>query len=207
MSGIIAQNTLDNSGLVKAPEGGGAWNFIKKLTADGSGTTLTFVDGASDVDLSSYKLYLFTFNNIHPATNNVVFEVNFRDGSTAYDAPKTSTFFKARHQEDDTSTEFGYEVASDLAEGTGVQDLTETGIRSGNDDSLSGYMYLYDPSSTTFIKHFMATCVYAGSATTFCFNTYIAGYANVTAAIDGVQFSMSSGNMDAGDICLYGLTI
>ena len=70
MSGIIAQNTLDNSGLVKAPVGGGAWTFIKKLTASGD-ANLSFVNGTSDVVLNStYKEYLFTFNNIHPQTEN-----------------------------------------------------------------------------------------------------------------------------------------
>ena len=207
MSGIIAQNTLDNTGLIKSPEGGGAWNFIKKLTADGSGTALTFVDGSSDVVLdSTYKVYSFTFNNIHPATNNAAFQLNFRDGGSSYDATKTTTLFKARHAEDDSSSEFGYEVAYDVAQDTGVAPLTESGIRNGNDDSLSGYMYLYDPSNTTFVKHFMATCQYAGSTAAFTFNTYVAGYANVTAAIDGVQFSLSTGNMDLGDICLYGLS-
>ena len=34
---------------------------------------------------------------------------------------------------------------------------------------------------------------------------FIAGYFNTTSAIDEIQFKMSSGNIDAGDICLYGI--
>ena len=64
MSGIIAQNTLDNSGLIKAPAGGGAWNFIKKLTASAS-SDLSFVDGTDGVDFSSYDEHVFKFININ----------------------------------------------------------------------------------------------------------------------------------------------
>jgi len=199
MSGIIAQNTLDSSGLVKAPAGGGAWNFISKQTASSS-ATVSFTSGID----STYKEYLFTFNNIHPADNNVQFLVNFRDGSTAYDATKTTTFFTASNMEDDSDAELAYITGDDIAQGTGFQELTR-GTGNGNDECCSGYLHLFNPSSTTFVKHFLARVIdYNNNAQAN--ESHIAGYCNVTAAIDGVQFKFSAGDIDLGDICLYGIS-
>ena len=183
---------------------GGSMVFIKKLTASSS-STLSFVDGASSVVLDgTYKEYLFTVNNIHPAATSY-FQVNFRDGGTNYDATKTSTAFGAIHTEGDDSPSLAYVGGSDLAQGTGVNRLTTGELNSGNaDDSLSGYLHLFNPSSTTFVKHFMSNVTYSNNSPA-SENSYIAGYCNVTAAIDGVQFSMSSGNIASGDICLYGI--
>ena len=183
--------------------GGGNMVFIKKLTASSS-STLSFVDGASSVVLdNTYKEYLFTFNNMHPANDNVYFTVGFRDGSTDYDATKTSTFFRAYHNEDGDSTALEYRTAEDLAQGTGFQRLTE-GTGGDNDQSCSGTLHLFNPSSTTFVKHFIAN-VHSYHAANLSESNFIAGYCNVTAAIDAVQFKFSSGNIDAGDICLYGI--
>jgi len=203
MSGIIAQNTLDNSGLVKAPEGGGAWNFIKKLTASAS-ADLSFVDGTDDVVLDdTYKEYVFTFKNIHPETDNKSLMVNFRDGGSSYDASKTTTSFRSGHNEGDSNTQLGY-VDYDLANETGDQYLFE-GLGNDNDQSCSGYLHLFSPSDTTFVKHFISN--FQGYRyNEYTANWYVAGYCNVTAAIDGVQFKMDSDNIDAGDICLYGIS-
>ena len=54
----------------------------------------------------------------------------------------------------------------------------------------------------------MATCnyTYDGDADEqYSFNTRAAGYFNTTTAITRFQFKMESGNIDAGDICLYGI--
>jgi hypothetical protein len=183
---------------------GGAMVFIKKLTASSS-ATLEFVDGTSDVVLdSTYKEYMFIFNNIHPATNSVNLTVGFRDGSTAYDATKTTTFFNAYHNEGDTATQFTYVTGDDLAQSTGFQTLNTDGIGNGNDESISGYLHLFNPSSTTYVKHFLAQTAGYHEAD-YILNSHIAGYCNVTAAIDAVQFKFSSGNIDAGDISLYGI--
>jgi len=206
-SGLITVNdrgarSATTFGSVEA--GGGNMVFIKKLTASSSGT-LSFVDGASSVVLdSTYKEYLFTFKNIHPATDSTYFQVNFRDGGTDYDATKTTTFFRAYHDEGDTSTALEYRTADDLAQGTGVQRLAG-GVGNGNDENTAGYLHLFNPSSTTFVKHFIARTIQNEGSSDMAVDTYIAGYCNVTAAIDGVQFSMASGNIDAGDICLYGI--
>ena len=183
--------------------GPGSMVFIKKLTASAS-STLSFVDGTSDVVLDdTYKEYLFTFNNIHPATDDVKLTVGFRDGSTAYDATKTTTFFDAEHNEADGTTALSYSTGDDLAQSTSFQPVTKA-IGNGNDESCAGTLHLFSPSSTTFVKHFYSrvNMYYSGDYTFDCF---MAGYCNTTTAIDGVQFKMSSGNMDAGDICLYGI--
>ena len=184
---------------------GGAMTFIKKLTASSS-STLSFVDGSSDVVLdNTYKEYLFTFNNIHPQNDSVELQINFRDGGSSYDATKTTTAFMSHHAENDAYTEFSYDGGADLAQSTGSQKLiAATSIGGDNDQSLSGFLHLFDPSNTTFVKHFIARTNTSGSGDSSS-DTFIAGYCNVTAAIDGVQFDMSSGNIDAGDICLYGI--
>jgi hypothetical protein len=177
--------------------------FIKKVTASSS-ATVDFVDGTSDVVLDdTYKEYLFTFNNIHPATDQVQLKVGFRDGGSSYDATKTTTAFYGYHKEDDSATAFSYDTGSDLAQSTGSQ-VVLSQMGNDNDQSSSGYLHLFNPSSTTFVKHFIgkgSVCMDADAIV----NWYVAGYCNVTAAIDAVQFSMSSGNIDAGDICLYGI--
>ena len=181
----------------------GSMVFIKKLTASSS-STLSFVDGASSVVLdNTYKEYMFTFNNVHPVDNSVQFLVNFRDGGTDYDATKTTSFFNAEHAEADSTTGLSYIGAQDLAQGTGFQPLTiDTGNRS--DESVSGILQLFEPSSTTFVKHFMArTNNYVSN--NYTEDSFIAGYCNTTTAIDGVQFKFASGNIDSGDICLYGI--
>ena len=183
---------------------GGAWNLIETLTASSS-ATLSFVNGTDDVVLdSTYDEYVFRFINIHPATDETHLQVNFRDGSTAYDATKTTTTFEARHMEDDSAAALSYDSGGDVAQSTGIQ-LLMSYNGNDNDQSCSGYMHLFAPSSTTFVKHFMArTSSVQGNDRQR--DNYIAGYCNVTAAIDGVQFSMSSGNIDAGKIKLYGIT-
>ena len=182
---------------------GGSFTFIKKVTASSS-ATVSFVDGTSDVVLDdTYKEYMFTFNNMHPATDNTFFNVNFSiDSGSNYNVAKTTTFFFAYHKEDDTAAALAYEGDQDLAQGTGFQPLTDIGNE--NDQVCSGELYLFNPSSTTFVKHFIST-VNNFSGGDFCDNNYIAGYANTTSAVDAVQFKMESGNTDAGDICLYGI--
>ena len=202
---------LNNRGVRSATTFGsisalGEMRFIKKQTASSS-ATVSFVDGTSDVVLDdTYKEYLFTFNNIHPETDNVNFTVNFRDGGSSYDATKTSSSFGAYHDEGDSASGVNYETSFDLAQSTSAQILGIGGsIGNGNDESLSGYLHLFNPSSTTFVKHYLSN-IHLYNKDNYAINSFIAGYCNVTAAIDGVQFKMRTGNMDAGDICLYGIS-
>jgi hypothetical protein len=181
----------------------GSMTLIKTLTASSS-ANLSFVDGSSSVVLdNTYPVYLFKFINVHPATDNVNFQVNFRDGGSSYDATKTTTFFSAYHNEAGGTQALGYGSSHDLAQSTGVQQLTVS-IGADNDQSGVGELYLFNPSSTTFVKHFIAKTTIA-QKDDFNEQHYVSGYCNVTAAIDGVQFSMSSGNIDSGTIKLYGV--
>jgi len=186
--------------------GGGSMKFIKKLTASSS-STLSFVDGSSSVVLdSTYKEYVFIFNNMHPATNQAYFQFNLSaDTGSNYNVAKTTTFFQGYHTEDGTDAGVSYQTSRDLAQGTGAQYLTRQ-IGNGNDDVGTGYLHLFNPSSTTFVKHFIATSSNNYGGDTYYMNNFIAGYGNTTSAVDAVQFSMSSGNIDAGTITLYGIS-
>ena len=182
----------------------GSMVFIKKLTASSS-STLSFVDGSSSVVLdNTYKEYIFTFNNIHPATDSADIMINFStDSGSNYNVAKTSTHFRAYHDEAGSATSLAYDNSNDMEQGTGNLNIL-LNIGNGNDECGSGYLHLFDPSSTTFVKHFIANMNrYDGADYTV--NQYSAGYANTTSAIDAVRFQMDTGNMDAGDICLYGI--
>ena len=201
MGGIVTQNINRQSGLVKAPEaGGGAWNFISKTSGDAATISIT-----SGID-STYKVYLITCNNIHAATDNQLFLFNGSDdtSSHSYDISKQTTFWRAYHSEGDASG-LGYDGGGDLANGTGFQVLNGDGLGIDNDQCTSGYLYLYNPSSTTFLKHF-SSVFNNMTPDDYLQNTYVHGYFNTTAAITALQFKMASGNINSGDICLYGLT-
>ena len=200
---------LNNNGVKNATAFGsitglGSMTFIKKLTASSS-STLSFVDGASGVVLdNTYKEYLFTYNNMHPATDSVYFSFQGNSaGGSGYNETITSTFFTAYHGEGGAGGELEYGSSRDQAQGTAVQNLTDA-IGNDNDQNASGYLHLFNPSSTTFVKHFIGAANISQHGD-FTMNSYCAGYFNTTSAIDEIQFSMSSGNIDAGDICLYGI--
>ena len=180
--------------------------FIKKLTASSS-STLSFVDGTSDVVLdNTYKEYLFTFNNIHPSADNNNFQFNLSvDSGSNYNVTKTTSFFRAEHNESGADAALTYITGSDLAQGTGFQRIN-LGLGDDAEMNLSGYLHLFNPSSTTFVKNFIGASNQRHKATPYyCQTAYMAGYGNTTSAVDAIQFSMSSGNIDAGDICLYGI--
>ena len=181
----------------------GSMVFIKKLTASSS-SDLSFVNGSSDVVLdSTYKEYVFTFKNIHAGTDGAELTVGFRDGSTDYDATKTTTVFEAYHNEAGNDSGLAYQTAEDIAQGTGFQNISKN-LGTDNDQNAGGYLHLFNPSSTTFVKHFISR-LNNYQHNEYSLDYYVAGYCNVTTAIDAVQFKMSSGNIDAGDICLYGI--
>ena len=182
----------------------GSMVFIKKLTASSS-STLSFVDGSSDVTLdSTFKEYLFTFKDIHPATDNVhfTFQGNAAGGSGFNETITSSTFYY-QNDEGDSDTELAYEAGSDQAQGTAFQRLGHS-VGNDNDQCIVGSLHLFNPSSTTFVKHFIGvTNIYHTSNYSVGLRT--GGYFNTTSAIDEIQFKFSSGNIDAGDICLYGI--
>ena len=184
----------------------GAMTLIKTLTASSS-ATLSFVDGSDGVTLdSTYPIYLFKFINVHPATNGAAFTFQANaSGGSGYNETITSTQFQAYHKEDGSASGLGYNSGNDQANGTSFQKLNGN-IRNDNDASGSGEVYIFNPSSTTFVKHFMAVMVEPedGSPTPLA-NLYTAGYFNTTSAIDEFQFKFSSVNIDDGTIKLYGI--
>ena len=198
MSGIIADNISSNSGLIKAPSAG-VWVKISAVTASSS-ATVSFTSGID----STYDKYCFIFNNIHAATDNQLFHFNgSSDTGSNYNVSKTTTFWRAYHAEDDSSG-IGYDTGGDLANGTGFQVLNGDGLGIDNDQNTTGYLCIYNPASTTFVKHFMSVFNNM-TPDDYLQNTYVSGYFNTTSAVDAIQFKMASGNIDAGTITLYGI--
>ena len=203
--GLISNGTtIFDAGSMSAGFGG-SMTFIKKLTASSS-ATLSFVDGTDGVVLDdTYKEYVFTFKNIHPASNGAHLTFNGSiDAGSNYNVTKTTTWFFAYHKEnDEANPTVTYSTSNDLAQSTDFQILASD-IGNGNDEDGCGTLHLFNPSSTTFVKHFISRC-HSYNSNDYANDMYIAGYFNNTNDIDAVQFKMSSGNIDAGDICLYGI--
>ena len=186
--------------------GSGSLAFIKKVTASSS-STLSFVDGASSVVLdNTYKVYLFTFNNIHPSAENPNFAFNLSvDSGSNYNVSKATTYFRTQNGESGSGAELGYETGLDLANATGIQKISKE-AGNDNDQGVSGHFHLFNPSSTTFVKHFICqTNNNFKYSEPYAYSNYNAGYGNTTSAVDAIQFSFSSGSIDSGDIVLYGI--
>ena len=179
----------------------GVMNLITTNTISSGVSSSSFT---SSID-STYDTYLFKFINIHPASNNVTWTVNFRDGGSNFDATKTTTNFLANHTEADGGASISYSTSQDLAQSTDYAPLNENTYATDADASLCGEMFLFTPSNTTFVKHFIAKVAFMatnpGSR-----HDFTAGYCNTTTAIDGVDFKFSSGNIDSGVIKMYGLS-
>ena len=152
----------------------------------------------------TYKEYVFTFKDIHPATDNtkLMFQASTDTGSS-YGVTITSTRFYTFHRENDDTPELAYDGSEDLAQSTNFQNVTGA-IGNGNDEAGSGFVRIFNPSSTTFVKHFMArTNNYISNDVQM--DAHIAGYFNNTSAIDAIQFKFSGGNIDSGTIKMYGV--
>jgi len=206
MSGIIAQNSGRHTGLVKAASAAGVWNLIKTYTAS-SDSTLSFVDGTDSVDFTAYDEFVFKFIDIHPATNNTQFAFQVDTGTnTSYNIACTSSTFRAYADEAGSDSGVGYVTGEDQAQGTAFQKLTAGGtVGNDNDQAASGYLHIFNPSSSVFVKHF--TCrSNASHASDYTADFYAAGYFNTTTALTRCQFKMLSGNIDAGQISLYGIS-
>ena len=176
--------------------------LIKNIDASSS-ATISFVDGASSVVLdNTYKTYYFKFINLHPSAGSYLQFNGSTDTGSNYNVVKTSTHFQTRHDEDDDPTQLSYETGKDLAQGTGFQWLVPY-VGNGNDECMVGDLFLFNPSSTTFVKHFISVTNGYGEAGSY--GGYAAGYFNTTSAIDAIQFKMASGNIDSGRIALYGI--
>jgi hypothetical protein len=193
------------TGTVTGMGTAGAMTLIKTLTASSS-SSLSFVNGSSDVVLdSTYKSYKFVFKNIH-GSSTAQFRFNAStDSGSNYNVAKTTTYFVARHDENGSNGKIEYDSGNDLAQGTGEQLLSDN-YGADNDASLSGTLWLFNPSSTTYVKHFYSDCQYYQSAVPRTNRTFMSGYGNTTSAINAIRFQMSSGNIDDGTISLYGIS-
>jgi len=201
---------LNNRGVRSATTFGsisglGEMRFIKKQTASSS-ATISFVDGTSDVVLdNTYKEYLFTFNNIHPSNDGKNFQFQgSTDTGSSYGVTMTSTAFEAFHNEGGSDTTLSYRTGADIAQGTGYPNLTQESSNDA-DHGVGGYLHLFNPSSTTFVKHWICRLTHTMNIN-YAGDFYNAGYFNTTSAIDAIQFKFDANNIDAGTIQLIGIT-
>ena len=202
----MALNFCNNNSLsaitsIPAAISGGSLNLISTQTASSS----SIISFTSEID-STYKEYIFKFYNIHPSANAGKFRlIGSTDGGSSYGVATTTSMFEALVDESGSNATVRYEDGDDVAQSTSAFPIS-TGIGSDNDESLSGFLHLFEPSSSTFVKHFLtSTNLVNGSGTPYTVSTRVGGYFNTTSAIDAVQFSMSSGNIDSGTIDLYGV--
>ena len=194
---FAVNNSLSAITSLPSSISGGALNLISTQTASSSASLEFSING-------TYDSYVFKFINMHPQNNNVDFEFNFStDGGSNYNVTKTTTLFKTYHDEADTSTILEYDSGRDIAQGTGYQDIA-TNFGNDNDQNLAGTLEIFNPSSTTFVKHFICRTQFTHHAD-FTVEHYVAGYGNTTSSINAIRFQMSSGNIDSGQILLFGV--
>jgi hypothetical protein len=196
---LIKLNDRSIKDVTSLPFGVGTLVHIQSQTASNS-ASISFTTGID----STYKEYQFYFINIRPATDATHFRFNLStDSGSNYNVTKTTTHFNAFHAEADNDTSLTYETGWDLAQSTSDQVLCwETG--SGADECVGGSMQLFNPSSTTYVKHFIANVNQYYSAN-YSINHYVAGYVNTTSAINAIRFQMSSGNIADGTIAMFGV--
>jgi len=192
----LRNNALDNLTSFEGSASLGDMVFISSATASSSASI--------EFDLGSYKEYKFFFVNMHPSVDESTFQFNFStDSGSNYNVTKTTTAFRSYHDEGNTATALAYHPQQDLAQSTGFQTIG-FGIGFDNDQSLSGSMSVFNPSSTTFVKHFMSNSnLYEDG--NFSIQQFIAGYGNTTSAINAIKFQMASGTFD-GTIKMYGIS-
>ena len=186
---------------------GGAMTFIKKITAS-SDSTISFVHGSSSVVFdSTYKEYIFVFKNIHPASDGAAFrfQVSTNTGSS-YGVAITSTNTRYYQNESGSDNALGSSTNFDLANSTNFQALTDN-TGSDTDHSCNGILHVFNPSSTTFVKHFISSFASSHSSD-YSYNNLVSGFINTTSAVDAIRFDFNDDNavnIDSGTITLYGI--
>jgi hypothetical protein len=194
----LTNNSIANVTAYNASVATGGMKLISSQTASNS-ASISFTTGID----STYKEYQFYFIDIHSRNDDVAFTFNLStDSGSNYNVTKTTTMFRAYHDEADTVTQLLYRSAEDLGQSTAFQIISERN-GSGADESTSGLLTLFNPSSTVYVKHFISN-VNEYNTANVSVNDYVAGYGNTTSAVNAVQFKMSSGNFD-GTILMYGI--
>ena len=197
----ISNQSLSSITSLPAAIPGGALTLISTQTASSS-ASISFTSGLD----STYNSYIFKFINMHPATNETDFQFNLSiDGGSNYNVTKTTTFFRAFHEEAGSdSSGLAYQTGEDLAQSTAYQSLADR-VSADSDGSCSGTLQLFNPSSTTFVKHFIGNFNRMFSNQSITAEDFMAGYGNTTSAVNAINFKFASGNIDSGVIKLYGV--
>ena len=198
-AGINDASVASVTALAQVSAGDGI-TLISSQTASSS-ASISFTSGID----STYRTYLFKFINIHPQ-NGTIFQFNLStDGGSSYNVTKTTTAFRTyQYENNPANTELAYQTGSDLAQSTSYQWFSLANVGADADQSVSGDFYLFSPSSTTYVKHFMGklNCSTDDDRT---LESFVAGYGNTTSAINAINFKMTTGNIDAGTILMYGI--
>ena len=199
----VASNAFafDGDADALATAGAGAMNLISTSTVSSGVSAVSITSGID----STYHTYIFKFISMHGQTDDRKFQFNLSaDGGSNYNVTKTSTSFRSYHNEGDSATVLHYAGGSDLAQGTGVQHLSFDGGADA-DQTCSGTLHLFNPSNTTFVKHYVAeTSTYGES--NYMNHCFVGGYGNTTSAINAIQFTFATGNIDSGIIKMYGIS-
>ena len=204
-SGVFTSGAITNdsvTGITVLANATDGITLISSQTASSS-ASISFTTGLT----STYKAYKFVFVNCHPASDDINFEFNgSTDSGSNYNVTKTTTFVDSFHQEAGADYAFGYAAGRDLAQSTSFQQISGYQLQNDNDSSVSGSLTLFNPSSTTYVKHFISDANSVGNGAAHGpWRALMAGYFNTTSAINAIRFQMSSGNIDAGTIYLYGI--
>jgi len=199
MAVISGGTTLIDNGALDPAVPSGSLILLSTQTASAS-ASISFTSGID----STYDSYVFKFYDIHVSNDDEAFSFQANAvGGADFNETVTNTYFRAVHGEDGSSGALAYQTNADQAQGT-ANIVLLANIGNDNDQSGSGYLHLFNPSSTTFVKHFIASGNYS-SPDNKSYNTYVAGYFNTTSAIDEIRFKMTGGNIDSGTIKMYGV--
>jgi hypothetical protein len=197
---ITKLNNKAVANITSIPVALGDMVLISSQTASAS-ASISFTTGID----STYKEYQFYFINIHPSGADNFFTFNMStDSGSNYNVTKTTTFFLAQHGEDDGGAALEYQASNDLAQSTSFQNLNSPTGNQDADKNISGSLTLFNPSSTTYVKHFMSVSSNLDMSN-YSLQAFTAGYGNTTSAVNAVRFQMSSGNIDAGKILMFGI--
>ncbi len=195
--GLVKHNNNSISAVTSVGLTQGKMTLLQTQTASSSAS----ISFTSNID-STYPIYVFKFINIHPSADaSFTFQAD-TGTNTNYNQTITSSAFNAYHYENDGAYDLTYNTNKDLAQSSNFQRIGT--LNSENDDSCNGILHIFQPSDTTFVKHFL--CVMNSSAVTpATYNDFVGGYFNTTTPLTRFQFKMSTGNIDSGTIKLYGI--
>ena len=198
-AGINDASVASVTALAQVSAGDGI-TLISSQTASSS-ASLSFTTGID----STYRTYLFKFINIHPQTDDKDFGFNMStDGGSSYNVVKTSASFLARHDESDSTSALEYYANTHSAQSSAYEVIAKAS-GADSDQAISGTLMLFNPSSTTYVKHYILNInhILHGDSN---YNHYTGGYGNTTSAINAIDFKfVNGGNIDAGTIHMYGV--